>query len=51
MEIMFTTYCTHILVDVIIVDLIHVDFISWIIFYWQVATTILTQVKIVSYCN
>jgi hypothetical protein len=51
MNIMFTTYGTHILVDVVIVDLIHVNLILWIAFYRGVAMMISTQAKIMSYHN
>jgi hypothetical protein len=49
MDIMFITNGIHILANVVIVDLIHVNLVLWIASYLGMAMTI--QAKIVSYYN
>jgi hypothetical protein len=51
MDIMLTTYGIYTLVNVVIVDLIHVDIVSQATSSRGVVATIATQVKVVSYHN
>jgi hypothetical protein len=49
MDIVLTTNGTRTLVDVVIVNLTHVDLISQVAYSWGMATMIITQTKVVSY--
>jgi hypothetical protein len=51
MDIVLTSDGFRTLVDIVIIDPIHVDLVSQVISYQKVAATITTQGKIVSYCN
>jgi len=50
MDIVLTIDGTHTLANVVIVNLIHVNLVSWVTFSQGVATMIIAQAKIVSYC-
>jgi putative heme iron utilization protein len=49
MDIVFTTYGTRILVNIVIVNPTHANLVLQIASSWGMATTIIAQVKIVSY--
>jgi len=48
---MLTVDGIHTLIDIIIVNLIHVDFVFRVTSSWRMATKITTQAKTLSYCN
>jgi hypothetical protein len=45
MDIVFTVNCIHILVDIIIIDMICVNFVLRVVFFRGVVVTITTQPK------
>jgi hypothetical protein len=51
MDIVLIGIGTYTLVNVIIAELIRVDLVSQIVFYQGVVTTIITQAKVLPYCD